>query len=90
MSAVLQYFYEVANTDPVPVGFFPLSYYFLYNHESITLANYFVWQSQKHLWFRCLSLSLLFVSISGLGWLLSYKILFSLIILQLVHSVHLW
>lgn len=77
MPAVLQYFCEVAITDPVPVGFFSPSYYFLYKHEGITLTNYFVWQSQKDLW----SLGLLFVSISGLDWLSSSKILFSLIIL---------
>lgn len=60
MPAVLQYFCEVAITDPVPVGFFSPSYYFLYKHEGIALTNYFVWQSQKDLW----SLGLLFVSFS--------------------------
>lgn len=62
MPAVLQYFCEVAITDPVPVGFFLPLYYFLYKHEGIALTNYFVWQSQKDL----RSLDLLFGSISGL------------------------
>lgn len=87
MSGVLQYFCEVAVTDPVPVGFFPLILFPLqpWKHNTYQL---FVWQSQKDLWFHCLSLDVLFVSISGLDWLSSYKILFSLNILQLVCFVH--
>lgn len=77
---MLQYFYEVAITDPVPVGFFPLIFFFLQPWKHGTYQLFCVTES-KRLMVSLSAASSLTVSISGLDLLSSYKILYSLIAL---------